>query len=356
MTIVLAAAGTGGHVYPALAVAEALVERGVPRGEVAFFGGERLAAVAVPEAGFPFTGFDLPRLRRAWTIENLQIPRALRRTTRAMATALDRLQAGAVLGMSGYVTVPAAMAARRRDLPFFLQEQNASPGLASRFAARRAVATFLGLPGSSERLSRSRVVGNPLRSSFREFDRAALRAEARARYGLDDGSPTVGILGGSLGAQVLNEAAPAIARAVGDGGGAVVHLTGPAADMTSMSDGGPVRWRCLAYEDRMELFYAAADLVVARAGAMTVSELAATSTPAVLVPLESVGQQANAAALAEAGGAVVVFQRDRSELPRAVEDLLGDPQRLRAMAASAHGLHRGDAAGEIADALLEVFR
>ncbi len=356
MTIVLAAAGTGGHVYPALAVAEALVERGMPREEVAFFGGERLAAQVVPASGFPFTAFDLPRLRRAWTIENLRIPWALRRTTRAMAATLERLEARAVLGMSGYVTVPAVMAAHRRGLPFLLQEQNASPGLASRFAARRATVTYLGLPGPSERLTRSTMVGNPLRSSLAAFDGAALRAEARGRYELEGDGPTVGILGGSLGAQILNEAAPAIAAAVASRGGAVVHLTGSGGGLTPPGDGGPVRWRRLAYEDRMELFYAAVDLVVARAGAMTVSELAATSTPAVLVPLEMVGQQANATAMARAGGAVVVSQRDRRGLSEVVGDLIGDEESLPAMAASAHSLHRGDAAGVIAEAVLEAIR
>lgn len=352
MTVVVAAAGTGGHVYPALAVGEALVARGLDRSEVVFFGGRRLAAQVFPAAGFPFIAFDLPRLRRSWTVDNLRIPGTLRRTTRAMAAEIDRHRATVVVGMSGYVTVPAARAARRSGVRFLLQEQNASPGLASRFASRRAEATFLGLPGPSERLPRSRLVGNPLRPALLAFDRDALREQAVQRYRLDGRNRIVGVLGGSLGARVLNEMVPALAAAVEPD--AVLHLAGP--DMTGDAGQGPVPWRCLPYEDSMEYFYAAVDLVVCRAGAMTVSELAATGTPSLLVPLEMVGQQGNAAAMAAAGGAVVMRQAGVSEVPSAVAGLLGDVPQLAAMGAAARGLHRGDAAGVVADAVLEGYR
>jgi UDP-N-acetylglucosamine--N-acetylmuramyl-(pentapeptide) pyrophosphoryl-undecaprenol N-acetylglucosamine transferase len=356
VTIVIAAAGTGGHVYPALAVADSLVGRGVEPSEIVFFGGDRLASVAVPKAGFPFVPFELPRLRRSWTLDNLRIPFALRKTAAAMTAEMDRRGATVVLGMSGYVTVPAAIAARRRGTPFFLQEQNASPGLASRFAGRSAVATFLGLPGVSQRLPRSTVVGNPLRRVFGGFDRPRLRPEAFERYSLDSDGPVLGVLGGSLGARILNESMPRIADALGSG--SIVHLTGPEAfeDMTRRAANGPLPWHCRPYEDRMELFYAAADLVLCRAGAMTVSELAVTSTPAVFVPLEAVGQQANAEAMAATGGGVVVTQADAGGLPEVIDRLLGDPQTLAAMGTAAGGLHLGDAAGVIADAVLEAGR
>jgi len=355
MTVVIAAAGTGGHVYPALAVAEALQARGLQRDEVVFFGGERMAATVVPAAGHPFVAFELARLERSPTPRNLRIPFVVSRTARAMAAEAVSRRATAVLGMSGYVTVPAVLAARRAGIPFFLQEQNAAPGLAARFASRLARATFLGLPGKAQRLRRSEIVGNPLRAEIAAFDRTALRDEARARYGIDGPGPVLGVVGGSLGARVLNQAVPAVVAAWRGGSLTVVHLAGPeqAAGLVGPAAAAPLPWRCLPFEDRMDLFYAAADLVLCRAGAMTVSELAATGTPSVLVPLRRVGQHHNAAALAGCGAARVVDQDAAAGLPGVVAGLLEDRDALAAMAGAARGAARPDAADRIAERLLE---
>ena len=355
MTFVLAAAGTGGHVYPALAVADALVARGVDRDDVIFFGGDRMEAAAVPNAGYQFIGFDLPRLHRSAAPSNLAIPWALWKTTRAMRAEMGRRGAAVVVGMSGYGTVPAALAARMAGIPLIVQEQNASPGLAARFASRRATATFLGLPGPAERLPRSRVVGNPLREEFSAYDRTARRPAARARYGVNEDATVVGVLGGSLGAQVLNQSVAGIIDAWRGGPLEVIHLTGRAAheNMAELAAGSSLPWHCMPFEDRMELFYAAADLVVCRAGAMTISELAATGAPSVVVPLEAVGQQANAAALAGAGGALVVPQAEAGQLPAVVVDLASDTLRLAEMSKAALKSALPDAAEVVADAILE---
>lgn len=355
MTFAIAAAGTGGHVYPALALAGALEDLGVARSEILFLGGNRLEARVVPESGYPFQGFELARLRRALTFDNLKIPWVVRRSARAMAARMIESRTRVVVGMGGYVTVPASAAARRAGIPFFLQEQNAVPGLASRFAARRAVATFLGLPGKAERLPRSKVVGNPLRPEIAALDRAALRDEAHRRYGIF-GSKVLGILGGSLGARVLNEAAPALADRAG--ADAMVHLTGPDAfdEMTRVSAASAVPWTCRPFEAEMEYFYAATDLVVCRAGAMTVSELAATGTPSVLVPLERVGQDWNARSLAATGGAVVIDQSDAGALPDVVAGILGDAVRLDRMGADARRAGRPGGAMVIARRLVEAAR
>lgn len=354
MTFVVAAAGTGGHVYPALAVAEALVERGVPRSEVLFLGGTRFEAEVVPRSGFPFVGFELTKLRRSLSPENLKIPVVLRRTAAAMAAEMTRAGARVVLGMSGYVTVPAAMAARRAGLPFFLQEQNATPGLAARFAARRAVASFVGLPGRSGSLPNARVVGNPLRREIAGFDRRALQGRARSRYGLSGNGPVVGVLGGSLGARILNESVERIIDT--HSMAAVVHLTGrdAHAEFERRSARSRVPWITRAFEAEMEYFYAAVDLVVCRAGAMTVSELAATATPAILVPLARVGQQWNARSLGDVGGAEVVEEGDVASLPGRVESMLANEAGLAAMAHAAGREARPNAAGAIADELIEA--
>jgi UDP-N-acetylglucosamine--N-acetylmuramyl-(pentapeptide) pyrophosphoryl-undecaprenol N-acetylglucosamine transferase len=352
VSVVIAAAGTGGHVYPALAVADELRSLGLPRDGIRFFGGDRMEARTVPAAGYPFEAFPLARFERSITPRNLLIPFTVARTTRAMSAAMRRAGATAVLGMGGYVSVPAVLAARRAGIPFFLQEQNAAPGLASRFAARRARTVFVGLPGRSESLRSAELVGNPLRAEIEAFDRPRLRPGALLRYGLSTEGPIVGILGGSLGARVLNRAAPDIVSAVRSG--SVLHLTGrtPEAQIdvaARASDGA--RWVRWPFEAEMEHFYAAVDLVVCRAGAMTVSELAATGTPSILVPHSRGGQRANAAALGERGGAVVLEQGSIGGVGDIVAAVLADTERLRAMASAAGEAARPGAAAAIAAAL-----
>jgi UDP-N-acetylglucosamine--N-acetylmuramyl-(pentapeptide) pyrophosphoryl-undecaprenol N-acetylglucosamine transferase len=254
--------------------------------------------------------------------------------------------------MGGYVSVPAALAARRVGVPFFLQEQNATPGLASRFASRRARAVFVGLPGRSERLRSAELVGNPLRPEIETFDRQRLLPGALLRYGLGDDGPRVGILGGSLGARVLNRAAADIVAALGTG--SVLHITGrtPEAQVVAEADIlGGARWVQRPFEAEMEYFYAAVDLVICRAGAMTVSELAATGTPSILVPHARAGQRANAAALGERGAAVVVERGSIDGVGDIVARVLADTDRLHAMATAAGEAARPGAAGLIAAAL-----
>lgn len=351
MIVAIAAAGTGGHVYPALAVAAEFEQLGVGRDRVLFLGGDRIEATAIPQAGYRFAGFELTKLRRSLTIDNLRIPFVVRRTAIAMAEELRRSGAGVVLGMVGYVTVPAALAARRAGIPLIVHEQNADPTLAARFGARRAALTLLGLPGGAERLPRSELAGNPLRSEFIAFDRAARRGSARARYGLPADGPVVGILGGSQGALALNRAAPGLAASVGC---PVLHLTGPDAHGLEDAAGASLPWIRVPYESNMHDFYAAVDLVVCRAGAMTVSELAATATPAVFVPLERVGQRANARVLADPGGAVIVAQDEIGLLAPVVGRLIGDEAARRQMAAVTASFARPDAARVVARRVLEV--
>ncbi|HSQ36854.1 MAG TPA: UDP-N-acetylglucosamine--N-acetylmuramyl-(pentapeptide) pyrophosphoryl-undecaprenol N-acetylglucosamine transferase [Acidimicrobiia bacterium] len=355
MTVAIAAAGTGGHVLPALAVARELVAGGMDPGEVVFLGGDRFEARAVPAAGFPFEPFQMVALRRSLSPRNLGIPLIVRRTARAMAATLRARGTRVVLGMGGYATVPAALAARRLGLPLFVQEQNAIPGLAIRFAARRARAVFVGLPGPAEGLPRAMLTGNPLRAELARFERGDWAAAARGRYGLPEGTLVLGVLGGSLGARVLNQAVPVIVDAWRGGPLAVVHLAGAEASAVApVAEAASLPWCCLPFEEQMQFFYAAADLVLCRAGAMTISELAATGTPAILVPLERVGQQHNAAALVAAGGARLVPQSEVNRLPAVVANLLGDSAARSEMARSARSAGRPEAAAVIARRLREA--
>jgi UDP-N-acetylglucosamine--N-acetylmuramyl-(pentapeptide) pyrophosphoryl-undecaprenol N-acetylglucosamine transferase len=259
----------------------------------------------------------------------------------------------------GYVSVPAARAALKTPAELFVQEQNAVPGLANRLVARRAVATFVAFPDAEARLPRAVATGNPLRRAFASFDRAALRPEALERYGLPDGRPVLGVLGGSLGARVLNRVTERIAADAEEGSIAIVHLTGTAHfDEVAPTAGRSIHpWVTVPFEDEMEYFYAAADLVLSRSGALTISELAATGTPAIVVPYAAgTGghQGANAAHLQRAGGVIVISEDEIGRVSVELQQLLLDGSRRTAMAEAARREGRPDAAEAIAGRLMEA--
>lgn len=360
MSYAIAAAGTGGHVYPGLAVGEALVAGGVGRDEILFIGGDRLESHVYPGAGFPFLGAPLRGLRRGLgrsdLVANLGIPRVVAAATRAMKDELALRGARVLLGLGGYVTVPAALAARRIGAAVAVAEQNAEAGLANRLAGRLAARRFGSFPHTKG--LHAEWVGNPVRSQIAAFDREALRPAALVRYGLDSSIPVVGVFGGSLGAGALNAA---VERMVGAWSGSpvqILHLAGEshAAALRERAASARLRWIVIGFEERMDAFYAASDLVIARAGG-AVAELSATATPAVLVP-GAFGsgrhQLANATALAAVGSATVLPEDELDDLGDAVVDLLGRPERRAAMAAAAARLARPSAARDIAAVLREM--
>ncbi len=195
MSYAIAAAGTGGHVFPALAVAEALVELGVDRTDIVFFGGTRFEATAVPEAGFHLITLDLAGLKRSLTLANLRLPLVVRRAAERVAEELEKHTTAVLLATGGYVTVPAGWGARKAGIPFFVQEQNAVPGLANRVMSRWAETAFSSFP-TTPGLVRPDYVGNPVRADLARFDRVESRPAALARYALEADTPIIGVVGG----------------------------------------------------------------------------------------------------------------------------------------------------------------
>lgn len=352
MTFAIAAAGTAGHVYPGLAVAEALVSQGVPSEDVLFIGGDRMEAAAVPAAGYRLLSVPLQGLLREAKVRNLAIPVKLTGAVRQIRRALSERRVRVLLATGGYVTPPAGWAARSRRIPFFLSEQNAVAGLANRIMERWATRSFSSFPRTSG-LSRAEWVGNPIRAGIAEMDRAARREEALRHYRLAEGIPVVGVMGGSLGAAAVNRSVGQMLENWGADPVQAVHLSGPdhCRQMSRRASLSPLRWRVVGFEDRMDLFYSACDLVVARAGG-GVAELIAAGLPSVLIPGEfgSGGHQAaNAAALEEAGAAAVLKEEDLDRLGKVVEDILSDRKRRRRMAEAARAMARPDAASKIAE-------
>lgn len=356
MTFLIAAAGTGGHVFPGLAVGEALVDRGVARSEVLFVGGNRMEATVCPAEGFPFLEVDIRGLRRSLSPSNLGLPLVVRRASARIAEAIEERSVKAVLGMGGYVTIPTGLAARRARVPLFVSEQNASAGLASRLASRWAAQTFASFP-QTEGLPGAKWVGNPVRRAFWDFDREKLRPSATSRYGLASGAPVVGVFGGSLGSGVINEAIDELVRTWDGPRIQILHIVGERffEGLASRDEGPAHRRVVLGFESAMEEFYAASDVVVARSGG-AVAELTATATPSILIPgrFGSSGhQEGNARFLEESGAAVVLPEPDISRLGSVLSQVL-ESGRLDEMAEAARRIARPHAAHAIADAMLEA--
>lgn len=363
MKVLIAAGGTAGHVFPALAVAERLTEEpGVQVTFVGTAGGQE--ARLVPGAGFPFTTVDARPLPRRPSPAALVALAAAARAVSA-SRALVR-EADVVVGMGGYVSLPVGLAARSLGRPLVLHEQNAVPGLANRVLARRATAVCLSFEEAAAKLprgARSVLTGDPVRTRVLAVarERERLAAEAWTALGLDPALRTVLIVGGSQGARRLNEAAASAASELARAEDVqVLLLCGPAHERAvAAAMGDRPRVRVVGFLERMELAYAAADLAVARAGASTCAELAVCGIPAVLVPYPYATarhQEANARALARAGGAVVLSDADLSgtRLVRVVRDLLGDPERMRAMSAAMRAWARPDAADAVAREVLRA--
>lgn len=348
MHVVLAGGGTAGHVEPALALADAL-RRADPDVAVTALGTERgLERRLVPARGYDLALIPPVPIPRRPGRDVLRVPGRLRASVAASAAVLDRVGADVLVGFGGYVAGPAYLAARRRGVPIVVHEANARPGLANRLGARFAAAVATATPTSS--LPGAMYVGMPLRRAVALLDRPALRAQARAELFLDADRPTLLVFGGSQGARRINAAVSGAASALAAAGIQVLHATGEAnADevRATLPAASGVPYRVVPYLERMDLAYAAADLVLARAGAMTCAELAAVGLPGVLVPLPfgNGEQRLNAGPLVAAGGATLVDDADLdvAAVASTVLPLLTDPERLTVMSLAAAGSGRRDA-------------
>jgi len=360
MRVLLAGGGTGGHLMPALALAQALQDAG--KGiEPVLVGAERgIEAQVLPR--YPFRHHLLPMepiYRRTWW-NNLRALVTVGRAWRAVGRVLDAEQPVIVIGTGGYAAGPVVWRAQRRGLPTVLQEQNAFPGLATRWLARRARQIHLGFPEARERLRvgpRTVVfaLGNPIGAPEPGNRHAAL-----VELGLLPTRRTLLVFGGSQGARAINYAvAGALERRLLDEVN-VVWGTGTAHADALARYAVPGRVVVRGFFDPMAPAYRAADLVVSRAGAMTVAELCAWGKPSILVPLPTAAadhQTYNAAALAEAGAAIQLAEQRLSPytLAQEVTALVSDPVRLESLGTLARGRGHPDAAREIVSKILTLI-
>ncbi|MTJ02766.1 undecaprenyldiphospho-muramoylpentapeptide beta-N-acetylglucosaminyltransferase [Idiomarina piscisalsi] len=332
--VLIAAAGTGGHIFPALAVAENLRDSGW---QVDWLGTRegRLESRVIPEAGFSLHSISMTGVRGHGLMRKLMMPLTLAKAVMQCRQLLKQLQPNVVVTFGGYVCAPMGIAAKMMGIPLLVHEQNAIPGMTTRLLASRATKVFLGLPVAMPQWQQYPVLGNPLRHAFTDVVKTHQEDKSIA------GPLTILIVGGSLGAKVLNEQVPQAIKTLSDAELNVVHQCGQANQASTKqayADAGTVKsLQVREFIDDMATEFTRADLVICRAGALTVSELAAVGVASILVPLPHAvddHQTANAKVLESCGAALLMPQKELENGALAIhlKRLLHDRQQLWTMA------------------------
>lgn len=349
----LAGGGTAGHVNPLLALADR-IRSAEPDAEIVVLGTkEGLESRLVPERGYELSTIERLPFPRRPNGYALSFPARYRRAVEETRALIRDRGLEVVVGFGGYASAPAYRAGEKEGVPVVIHEANAKPGLANRQGARHTpyvAVTFAGTP-----IRGARVTGMPLRPEIEELDLRGTRTAAREHFGLDPDKRTLLVTGGSLGARAINQGISASAQQLVDSGAQVLHVWG---GLTEIEDPGVAGYHVILYCDRMDLAFAACDLVVSRAGSTTVSEIAGLGIPAVFVPYSHGNgeQRFNAAGVVEAGGALMV--EDAELTPEWVRGtllpLLADGARLAEMSDRARGAGRLDGTARLYDMVREA--
>lgn len=368
---VIAGGGTSGHVLPALAIAESLIDNGHETGEIVYFGARRgVERTLLPPSGLRHELFDVVGLKRELSFGALRnnatfLPRLLRARRRAIRFFRDH-RPHVVVSVGGYASLPAVLAARACHVPVVVVSYDRRPGRSSQWAARHAARCAVAYPDSS--LPRAEWTGAPVRRTIRHLDRAKERVAARDRWGVASDVFFIGVIGGSLGSGILNDAIAAYARQhASDTRVAIHHVVGQRfydavthdieMDARRMQTPG-LDYRVVAYEDDMFTMYSAIDLLIARGGAGTVAEVAAAGVPAVLVPWDGAAddhQRANVTWLSDVGAAVLLPEREVGQgLGPLIESLRVDVDALADLERAAWDMGERSRSTRIADLIERV--
>ena len=356
--VLISGGGTGGHIHPALAIADE-IRRRHPACEVRFVGAKgRMEMDKVPAAGYAIDGLWISGVDRSLkSLRNWVFPLKLLSSLVRAGGLLRRHRPQVVIGVGGFASGPLLYRASRRGLPTLIQEQNSFPGVTNRLLAGRVSRICAGLPGLERWFPADRIVetGNPLRAAVvRTMTGEVDTATARRRMGLDPERPVLFVMGGSLGAASMNRAVRAWVDAGDVDRPQILWQCGARyfADASAWA-AGQRDLVCVGFIDRMEDAYAAASVVASRAGAMSIAELALVGKPAILVPSPVVAedhQTRNAKTLTDRCAAVLLEDRQVvAELGRAVKRLLADEAGSAEMAAKLRRLAKPEAAGRVVD-------
>ena len=352
--ILISGGGTGGHIYPALAIANAWMEKH-PDSEILFVGAEgKMEMQKVPEAGYSIKGLPVAGLQRKLTLSNLSFPIKLWRSLRMAARIVSEFQPQAVVGVGGYASGPVLYAAQSKGIPTLLQEQNSYAGLTNKILAKKAARICVAYPEMERFFPKEKIklTGNPVRKDL--LDLAGKRELGQQKFGLDTNRKTILVLGGSLGARTLNQAMLKHMVDLEKEGYQVLWQSGKFyfKDMElALDKAGLTHIHLREFIREMDLAYAAADVIVSRAGALSVSELCLVGKPVIFIPSPNVAedhQTKNANACVNQGAAVLLPDALAvEEFKNHIDELLQQEGKAQALATAIKKMAMPDAANAL---------
>jgi UDP-N-acetylglucosamine--N-acetylmuramyl-(pentapeptide) pyrophosphoryl-undecaprenol N-acetylglucosamine transferase len=361
MKVIISGGGTGGHIFPAISIANALKES-VSDMEILFVGAEgRMEMEKVPAAGYDILGLPVAGLQRRLTFKNFTLPVKLIKSMNRAAKIIRDFKPDAVAGVGGYASAPVLWQAQRMGIPTLIQEQNSYAGLTNKFLSKRAKSVCVAYQGMERFFPKEKIcfTGNPVRQDLFELDR--IRDEAVKFFDINSDSPVVLALGGSLGARTVNESIAGGLHEFEKNNIRLIWQTGKHYFNTAakLAEGKPFV-KVFDFIGKMNYAFSAADIIISRAGAGTISELCIVGKPAVLVPSPNVAedhQTKNANSLVNKNAAISVKDEDaRSRLVATVIELLGNSSRADGLKSNISKLAMPDAAGEIANRILMIIK
>lgn len=361
--ILISGGGTGGHIYPALAIANAWMEKH-PDSEILFVGAlGKMEMQKVPEAGYPIKGLPVAGLQRKLTLANLSFPIKLWRSLRIASRIVKEFQPNLVVGVGGYASGPVLFAAQNKRIPTLLQEQNSYAGLTNKLLAKKAIKICVAYPGMERffPIEKLKLTGNPVRMDLLEL--TGKKEQGIDLFGLDPNRKTVFVLGGSLGARTLNQAMLKHMVDLEKEGYQVLWQSGKFyfKDMEiALKKAGLTHIHLHEFIREMDLAYAAADLIVSRAGALSVSELCLVGKPVIFVPSPNVAedhQTKNANACVKQGAAVLLTDAEAvAKFKEYIDDLLKQEDKAQALAKAIKKMAMPDAANALVTELELILK
>ena len=360
--IIISGGGTGGHIFPAIAIAREIMARD-PDTEILFVGANgRMEMEKVPQAGFRIEGLPVEGLQRRFTMRNILVLFNFFRSLRRARKILNAFQPDAVVGVGGYASGPVVRAASGKGLPVLLQEQNSYAGITNRFLARKAARICVAYEGMEKYFPVQKIVltGNPVREDVVKTE--SRKKEAMDYFAFREEKPVVLVLGGSLGAKTINESLFRNIGLIESSEIRVIWQTGSLYFRDIQQKIQEMPLKNLVYMDfinRMDLAYAVADVIVSRAGAGTISELCLVGKPVILVPSPNVAedhQTKNAMALVNKNAAILVRDAEAyTQLIPAAFDLVKDSRKRETLEKNCRQMAHSKAAARIVDELYAIL-
>jgi len=355
--------GTGGHIYPAIAIAKAIEDKFEGRVEFLFIGANgKMEMDKIPREGYRIEGLTISGLQRKLTIANLWLPFKIIGSLLKVNRLIKRFKPKLVLGVGGYASGPTLFVAAKKGIPTAIQEQNSLPGITNRLLGKYVDKICVAYEGMDNYFPKEKIVytGNPVRGTIANID--ATKEEACRHFGLNPHKKVLLIIGGSLGARTMNQSIAQGLQELEDADVQVLWQCGKIYQEGAQEKGGQFsdQIQVEPFITRMDLAYAAADVIISRAGAIAISELSLVGKPAILVPSPNVAedhQRMNARSLVDQGAAVMVTDDEaREKLVQEARDLLANDKRQQELIDNMAKLKKPNAASLIADEMLPYLK